>query len=159
MLDDGEDDDVTGLPATMSDIFFSLVAVVIVILLSLAPALRLPGALASQKSDVLTSHILVDGVPPLVFVAEGGGLRIGQEGTLVPVDGILADAGLRQALDAADTDILLIVAEAGQEAAFLFTSLAGTAGVGSIRQLRLDPGCRHIADPSRVGCTVAGAAI
>lgn len=159
MLDEGDDDDLTGLPVTMSDIFFSLVAVVIVILLSLAPLLRMPGALATQKANLLTSPILVDGVPPLILVAEADGLRIGQAGALIPLDAVLDDAGLAQLLAAADKDILLIVADDGQEAAFLFNSLAGAEGTGSIRQLRLDPGCRHIADPARVGCKAAGAAI
>ena len=159
MLDEQSEDDLTSLPATMSDIFFSLVAVVIVMLLSLAPAIRMPGALATQKADVMTSPILVDGQPPAIFVAEADGLRIGQQGQLVPLDAILADAGVAEALSAAEQDILLVVAEGGQEAAFLFNSLAGMERIGTILQLRLDPGCRYIADPARVGCQPVGASL
>ncbi|MDC9823030.1 hypothetical protein PRN20_04740 [Devosia sp. ZB163] len=156
--EDDDDDGLTALPATMSDILFSLVAVVIVVLLSLAPAIRTPGALASQKSDLLTSPILVESEPALVFVAEAAGLRIGQgEERLVPLDAILTDADLAQALRESNEEVLLLVADDGQEAAFLFNSLAGAHGIASIRQLRLDPKCRHIADPVRVGCTPSGA--
>ena len=151
-MPDEDSEDVTGLPATMSDIFFSLVAVVIVMLLSLAPAIRMPGALATQKADVRVSPILVGDRPAVVFVAEAGGLRIGQQGQLVALDAMLGDTALAQSLSATEADVLLVVAEGGQEAAFLFTSLAGTAGIDSILQLRLDPGCRYVADPARVGC-------
>lgn len=128
-------------------------------LLSLAPAIRMPGALATQKADVMASPILVDGQPPTIFVAEADGLRIGQQGQLVPLDAILADAGVAEALRTAERDVLLIVAEGGQEAAFLFNSLAGMEGVDSILQLRLDPGCRYVADPARVGCRPVGAGL
>ena len=151
--EDDDDDGLTALPATMSDILFSLVAVVIVVLLSLAPAIRTPGALASQKADLLTSTILVESEPALVFVAESDGLRVGDDERLVPLDAILTDAGLAQALRESNEEVLLIVADDGQEAAFLFNSLAGAQGIASIRLLRLDPECRHIADPARVGCT------
>ena len=99
MVDDGEEDDgLTALPATMSDIFFSLVAVVLVILLSLAPAIRTPGALGTHKADLLSSAILLEGEPALTFIAEVDGLRAGQGGgRLVPLDEILADEGLTQA--------------------------------------------------------------
>ena len=153
MFDDGDDDGLTALPATMSDILFALVAVVIVILLSLAPAIRLPGALATQKADLLSSTILVEDEPSLVFVAEAAGLRVDNGGRFVQLDTILGDAGLAETLHATDKNIVLIVMEDGQEAAFLFNSLAGAQGIASIRQLRLDPQCRHIADPVRVGCT------
>ena len=56
-------------------------------------------------------------------------------------------------------DILLVVAEGGQEAAFLFNSLAGMEGIGTILQLRLDPGSRYIADPAGVGCRPLGASL
>lgn len=159
MFDEEGEDGLTALPATMSDIFFSLVAVVIVILLSLAPAIRMPGALATQKANLLSSPILVEDEPSLVFIAEAGGLRVQQDGErLVPLDAVLDDAALAQSLRAAGASVILIVEEDGQEAAFLFNSLAGAQGIASIRQLRLDPQCRHIADPVQVGCMPSGAA-
>ena len=42
--------------------------------------------------------------------------------------------------------------------AFLFGSLASAQGIASILQLRLDPRCRHIADPIRIGCPRPGEA-
>ena len=159
MFDEGDEDGLTALPATMSDIFFSLVAVVIVILLSLAPAIRMPGALATQKADLLSSTILVEGEPSLTIVAEADGLRLVQEDArFVSLDAILNDAGLAETLRATDKGVILIVEEDGQEAAFLFNSVASAQGIASIRLLRLDPQCRHVADPVRVGCTVSGVA-
>ena len=159
MFDEGEEDGLAALPATMGDIFFSLVAVVIIVLLSLAPLIHMPGALATQKADLLSSTILVEGEPSLVFVAEAGGLRVRQDGDrLVPLDAILEDATIAQTLRATDKDVLLIIEEDGQEAAFLFDSLASAQGVASVRQLRVDPQCRHVADPLKVACTRPGAA-
>src|SRR5689334_4596875 len=120
MLDEADDEGLTALPATMSDILFALVAVVIVVLLSLAPMLRMPGALATQKANPLASAIVIDGRPAVVFVAEPDGLRLEESKRLVPLDAILSDAGLAQALQATDEPVLLIVPEDGQEAAFLF---------------------------------------
>jgi len=159
MADDAESDEggLPNLPATMADIFLALVGVVVIVLLSLAPAIRAPGALAAPPSinDTL-SNVLIDGAPPLVLMAEKTGLRLREHpDRMVPLDDIRADPGLAATLRKAVADrtwVLLAIAPDGQEAAFLLEGLAGDLGLPSFYQLRLDAACGYVIDPATFAC-------
>lgn len=141
-FDDG-DDLLGGLPASMADTFLALVGVVIIMLLSLAPALRGNPAPASEAGSEASAPQSVGGT--LAFVAEADSLRVaGKEGTATPLAAILGSPALAGALrDAAagGRSVLLLIEPQGQEAAFLFGALAYRAGIGRIRQVRLSGPC------------------
>lgn len=145
------------LPATMADIFLALVGVVIIILLSLAPAIRTPSALAApQPVDRLLSSVTINGEAPLALLADGSGLAIeGHTGRRISLDGIRDDAELAAALQsakAAGKPILLAIAADGQEAAFVFEGLASSLNVPDLYQLRLDGSCGYVTDRIKVAC-------
>lgn len=142
------------LPASIADIFLALVAVVIMMLIWLAPAIRAPSMLApAQALDIKRADIRIEGREPAVFIAERGGLRvIAPEERLVPLDALLGDAGLSQAVvtaQQAGADVLLMVEPDGQEASFLFAALASAAGATEFLQLRLDARCGFVAEAAR----------
>jgi hypothetical protein len=141
-IDDG-DDLLGGLPASMADTFLALVGVVIIMLLSLAPALRGNPALPPEAGSEAAASESAGGT--LAFVAEADSLRVaGKEGTATPLAAILGSAALADTLrDAAagGRGVLLLIEPHGQEAAFLFGALAHWAGIGRIRQVRLSGPC------------------
>jgi hypothetical protein len=154
-------DDGAGVPASMADLFFTLIAVVVLMLLALVPAIRTPGALNPQKEAPWRAELEVDGRRPLVAVAERGGLRLTGEGErLVPLGTMLDDAALREALRPAVSGarpLLLLVTPEGGEAAFLFDALAARVGIAGLDQVRISRNCSFVADPSfRRFCDPAG---
>lgn len=161
MIDDieAEDADLPELPATMADTFLALVGVVIIVLLSLAPAIQHPAALAGDPTiDEQLSAVTIDGDKPLTLLAEKAGLRIsGQGGRLVPLDTVRDDVGLADMLRSAGAErqrLLLAIAPDGEETAFVFETLASALGIGSFDQLRLDQACSYVIDPAKVTCRV-----
>ena len=143
------DDGPLDLPGSMADIFLALVAVVILMLLSLLPAIRTPGGLAQRPAvEADWSNVVIEGRSPAIYVAEATGIRVADDDTRVGPDDILQDRGLAERLRAAarDRSILLVIEPEGQESAFLFSSLAGSLGVGRFYQLRVDAQCAHVRD-------------
>ena len=154
-MDDLEND-VSSPPATMAEVFFALIAVVIIMLLALLPAIRKPEALAAPAgAGQAGTDLRIHGSKPDEFVAEEDGLRFAKRPP-VALDRMLGDEALRAALESASKagrDVLLVVRPRGREAAFLFDAVAHRAGVSSIYQLRVDAGCAYVADRDRLaGC-------
>jgi hypothetical protein len=148
---DGSENELSSLPATMAEIFLALVAVVIMMLLALSPAIRTPGALApSPPFEVWNADLRIEGRIPTVLVAEAQGLRLAASAqTAVALDAILDDKALDDALRQAakeGRDILLVIRPQGQEAAFLFSALANGLGIGGIYQLRVDADFGYLTD-------------
>jgi len=148
---------VPDLPATIADVFLALVGVVVIMLLALAPLIRTPAALAGGRSiDETLAAITIDGARPLSLLADASGLGIeGQAARRVPLDRMRDDAGLAAALREAvakGQPVLLAIAPDGQEAAFVFESLASGLGVGDYYQLRVDAACDYAIDAGRAGC-------
>lgn len=140
----------TGVPASMADLFFALIAVVVIMLLALAPAIRSPEALAAGRQAPWRADLRVGGQEPLVLAAERDGLRtVGEGERLVPLDAIFADAGLKERLNDARSKrqpILLFVTPEGGETVFLLDALAASLGVTAVDQVRLDRECRFLAE-------------
>lgn len=137
------------LPGSMADIFLALVAVVILILLSLLPAIQKPGGLAPQPAaEPDWGNVVIDGKAPALYVAESADIRVIENETRVGLNDILQDQGLSEGLRAAaqGRSILLVIEPEGQESAFLFSSLAGSLGVGQFYQLRVDAQCAYMND-------------
>jgi hypothetical protein len=148
---DASENELSSLPATMAEIFLALVAVVIMMLLALLPAIRTPGALApSPPFEVWNADLRIEGRSPIVAVADAQGLRLAApDGRVVALDAILDDAPLAAGLGQAGKegrDILLVIRPQGQEAAFLFSALAGSLDIGGVYQLRVDAGFDYIRD-------------
>jgi len=143
------------LPASMADIFLALVAVIIMMLIWLVPAIHAPAMLApaAPAREIWRADIRIDGRRPAVFVAEADGLRLaGPAEHVVPLAGLLGDAGLASALSAArqaGEDVLLVIAPQGHEAAFLFSAAANAAGIAEVVQLRLDEECGFVTAPAK----------
>ncbi|MGQ3214502.1 MAG: hypothetical protein ACT6U0_16495 [Shinella sp.] len=140
------------LPASMADIFLALVAVVILMLLSLLPALQKPGGLATQRPSALSwNEIVIDGEKPAVYVAVGAGIEVADTETRIGLDDVLQNQALLDGLRTAaqERSILLVVQPDGQESAFLFASLMGTLSAAEFYQLRVDSGCIYVLDPKR----------
>lgn len=158
---DPSENELSSLPATMAEIFLALVAVVIMMLLALLPAIRMPGALApSPPLEVWNADLRIHGRTATVFVAEAQGLRRGETAeTVVALDAILDEeplaAVLRQAV-AEQRDILLVIRPKGQEAAFLFAALASHLGVDGMYQLRVDAGCDYLSDDDLLARCLTG---
>ena len=138
------------LPASMADIFLALVAVVILMLLSLLPAIRAPGGLAAPQTTAGSwDKVVIDGEKPAIYVAAGAGIeRIGDK-TQTSLDDILQNQPLSSDLQTAaqNGSILLVVQPDGQESAFLFASLMGSLGLVEFYQLRVDADCAYVRDP------------
>jgi hypothetical protein len=137
------------LPGAMADIFLALVAVVILMLLSLLPAIRTPGGLAQRLTVAADwSNVVIEGTSPAIYIAEAAGIHIAGDDTRVGPDDILQDRSLAEGLRAAarDRSILLVITPQGQESAFLIASLAGSLGIGQFYQLRVDAQCAHVRD-------------
>ena len=137
------------LPGSMADIFLALVAVVILMLLSLLPAILKPGGLAQrQAGEPDWSNIVIDGKTPALYIAAGTDIRVVEGEKRVGLNDILQDQGLSEGLRAVarDRSILLVIEPEGQESAFLFSSLAGSIGVGRFYQLRVDAQCAYMSD-------------
>lgn len=148
---DASEDELSSLPATMAEIFLALVAVVIMMLLALLPAIRTPGALAgSPPFEVWNEDLQIDGRTPTVLVAEARGLQlVAPAQSTVALDAILDDQSLADALHRAaeaGRDILLVIRPQGQEAAFLFAALASELEISGIYQLRVDAGFDYLSD-------------
>lgn len=142
------------LPASMADIFLALVAVVILMLLTLLPAIRKPGELGSpQTADLSWHRVVIDGEKPAVYVAAGAFLQVGAGDVRVELDDILQNQALSNDLQTASQNrsILLVVEPDGQESAFLFASLMGSLGIGQFYQLRVEASCAHIRDSRLAG--------
>jgi hypothetical protein len=143
--------DEVAVPLAIADIFLALVGVVIMMLLALVPALHAPGSLAAPPPlEIWRAELAVGGAQPAVLVAEEDGLRlVSQVDRLVPLDAILDDSELAAGLRAASAEpggILLVIRSEGQEAAFLFSALAGGLGLETVHHLRLDTGCAYLLD-------------
>lgn len=128
-----------GLPASMADIFLALIGVVILMLLSLAPALD--GG-AAPRADAGAEDRTDEA---LAIVAEPEGLRVAG-GTMptTPLAAVLDPGPLAASLGEASRDsrdVLLLIEPEGHEAAFLFGALAHRAGLRNIRQIRLAHPC------------------
>lgn len=139
------------LPATMADIFLALVGVVIIMLLSLIPAIRTPGGLEMLTPfEVWRSDIRFDGTRSEIVVAEEDGLRVpGDRERLVELDMILEDQDLARRLSTASEEgenILMVVLPEGQEAAFLLEALAGQLDLEALHHLRIDHACGYLRD-------------
>ncbi len=137
---DEADDRPQSLPASMADIFLALVGVVVIMLLSLAPAL--------EDSRAPAPHFDVG--EAAAFVAEDQGLRVaGGTASTTPLAAIVGSRALADALRAAagdGRDVVLLIEPQGHEAAFLFGALAYRAGIGRIRQIRLAEPCGRAGD-------------
>ena len=139
----------TSLPGTMAEVFFALIAVVIMMLLALVPAIRNPDALAAPPVfKAAEADIRIGAEKPEKFVAGAEGLTTGRpKARTLALDRVLDDRGLEDALRAAAREnrkILLVVERRGEEAAFLFDALASRAGIRSVYQLRVDAGCAYL---------------
>ncbi|WP_378941123.1 hypothetical protein [Mesorhizobium sp. ANAO-SY3R2] len=137
------------LPASMADIFLALVAVVILMLLSLLPAIRTPGGLASpQAAELNWSNVVIEGKTPALYVAADTNILVVENDARIGLDEILRNRDLSEGLRAAaqSGNILLVIQPEGQESAFLFSSLAGSLGVDHFYQLRIDAGCTYVRD-------------
>ncbi len=152
------DDGATILPTSMADLFLALVAVVVIMLLSMAPAIRHPDLLkASAPAELWQMDLRIAGERPIVLAARADGLLVAGDGEMqVPLDRILDDQALAGRIGAgreAGREILLIVEPEGGEAAFLFSALAGGLGLQEFTQLRIDSGCDFaLADDLRSLC-------
>lgn len=129
------------LPASMADIFLALVGVVVIMLLSLAPALE-DGSAPAPHSD--------GSEEVAAFVAEAQGLRVaGRTALATPLAAIVGSRALADILRAAagdGRDVVLLIEPRGHEAAFLFGALAYRVGLGRIRQIRLAEPCGRPGD-------------
>lgn len=155
--EEGQD---AGVPASMADLFFTLIAVVVLMLLALLPAIRTPGALAPQRESPWQARLTVEGRTPLVLVARRGGLLVaGEAERSVALDRIVADPGLGDALRRAAQDgtppLVFVTAEGG-EAAFLLDALAGSLGLATLDQVRIDRDCRFAPGQAGRFCDPAG---
>lgn len=142
------------LPASMADIFLALVAVVILMLLSLLPAIQKPGGLtAPQTAEMHWKEVVIDGLKPAVYIATGADLQAVDDDTRVGLDDVLQNQTLSNSLKAAaeNRSILLVIEPDGQESAFLFASLMGSLGVDQFHQLRVDSACVYMRDTQRAG--------
>lgn len=142
-----------GLMVTMADIFLALVGVVVLMLLTLVPALRSDTMLAPSSPFETYQYdwLAKQAFSLLVFATDRGvSVTAGEQTRDVPLDGIFTDVPLSEligaTLDPAARTPLLAIEPDGQEAAFLFTALAGSLGLQSLRQVRLDAGCGHVLD-------------
>lgn len=142
------------LPASMADIFLALVAVVILMLLSLLPAIRAPGGLAAPQAALGSwDNVAIDGEKPAIYVAASTGIeRVGDK-TQTGLNDILQNQPLSSGLQTAAQrgSILLVVQPDGQESAFLFASLMGSLGLAEFYQLRVDADCAYVRDPKLAG--------
>lgn len=150
MPPDGADEADDGrLPASMADLFFALVAVVIFMLIALTPALRQAApAPPLTPAEIWRSDIRLDGRRPRIVLADPAGLSVpGEPERRVALSAIPDDPGLARALTdpvARAGGILLVVDAGGEEAAFLFDALAGSLGIGRIDQVRAGAGCGFV---------------
>lgn len=149
-LEELEQSEGDGLPASMADLFFALAAIIVFLLLALVPMIgpRPPATATAAADDLWRAPVRVDNRNALVFVAGARGLRLaGAPGRTVPLDAILDDAPLAAQLREAGggkRPVLLAIEPDGGEAAFLFDALAGSLALPEIVQLRVEADCGHL---------------
>jgi hypothetical protein len=129
----------------LADLLFSLVAIVILAVIVLIPAI-LSHPLQALPGVPQKPAFRLNGQEVEPWIAAKQGLLIGPaHRDLVPYDRILDDNQLAAKLErlrAAGERLLLIIEPDGLETAFLFESALSLHGPRTIHQIRLDSACR-----------------
>ncbi len=142
----------------LTDLFFTVAAVVLAILIALVPtieAARRVNAPPETVAERLTTGdvtLVHDGRPVLPALARAAGIEIG--GRRVPPDALPDDAELASVLaraTASGETVLLVIAPDGLDTAFLFDGIAARAGVTRLWQIRLDALCGFAAGTAGAG--------
>lgn len=145
-----------------ADLFFTLVAVMLPAILLLLPAARMADDAPAQRTQQMTETLAragvnLDGVPAQLFIARADGVAFGPDGaTVTALDAVQDDPALRAALSAAALrqadPPLLLIEPGGEEAAFLFETLAAAYGPDRIAQVRLERGCAGLRGAAAAAC-------
>ena len=151
----GHDDDTAPVVVfdPLADLFFSVVAIVVLAVIIIVPTVRLNGEAPATEKGPQT--IEIDGHQVNPIRATSAGLSFGADGALtVALNSIDDDprllAALRRARQA-DLPLLVLIEPDGDEAAFQLEPVLAREGVASITQVRLDAACRHVRAPARAG--------
>lgn len=137
----------------LSDIFFGLVAVILLILSFLLP-------LARQAPDPVPvpTKFTYQGAEATIILADAAGLLFDPEGSGrldVPLDALYTDSRVMarmQAMKAAGTVPFVVIAQDGHESLFVFETLAAEVDLPQVSHVRLPrqaSDCRHIQEPLR----------
>jgi len=137
----------------LADLLLSLVAIVVLAVIVILPAVQRDGARSHaprQPAASAPSHqvfrLAGRTIEPLVATSQG--LRTGPAPEdIVAVDRILDDGALAARLQRMRDEgatLLLVIDPDGAEAAFQFEAVASLHGPPRIRQVRRDPACTHL---------------
>jgi hypothetical protein len=129
----------------LADLFFSVVAIVVLAVIIILPTVRLQAFQAKPDSP---PNFEIDGRTATAIRATAAGLILGSTGeTRVALDAIGDDAVLTATLGRtvqAGAPLVVLVEPDGDEADFQLEPMLARAGVKSVTKVRLDPSCDHM---------------
>jgi hypothetical protein len=147
-------------PDPFADTVFGVVTIVIFAIALLLPTMEAESRIERQRNEALT-RLLVDrpviagGAPALVILATSRGVELSVGGAVsrrIPLSAILDDRPLAAALTevrSTGRKLLLAIAPAGEEAAFLLEGVIFRHGPPQLLQIRLDRHCAFLRDRFR----------
>lgn len=144
----GEDPGAQAGADPLSDIFFGLVAVILLILCFLLPLAR-----QAPEPVPVPSKFTFEGSEATVILADATGLLFDPNGASrldVPLDALYTDGRViarMQAMKAAGAVPFVVIAQDGHESLFVFETLAAELDLPQVSHIRLPreaSDCRHI---------------
>ncbi len=127
----------------VSDIFFGLAAILLILLALMSASLQtMLQSTAPEHADSLeAAQELLAEFPVILFLDNAGITTIGENASHVPLNAILSNERLPSLLA---QDPLILIASDGIEAAFLMSALAERLDILALNTARLDKHCSDL---------------
>ncbi len=136
----------------LADLFFSVVAIVVLAVIVILPSVRLD--MEAARLPQPERELRIDGNVTDPIRATATGIVYGSQHVTVPLDAIGEDAGLAGALRAARSHalpVVVLIEPDGGEAAFQLEPVLAREGPATVTEVRLAGDCSHVRQPTSPG--------